>query len=388
MQLNFYEVLSDIHARSSAELIDLSTGKPIIPTYVTEAVAAAVVEASRRSDFAHLVSDYVSLDGEPGFLQLITDVLSSCFGRRVTESEVLIVPGCQVALNLVLSVSQTQCRPLFWPAPYEFPGAVDWEHAELGAQPFIRTIRSDGIVHLDLDIPECGVAERCIVLLSHPHNPTGTLWSTVTLTKLANKCCLVGGWLVLDQTYAFPWAPLCYQQIEFIDHPNVVHLFSFSKVGLAGERLGLVVGSSECIATLRFLLRRLIIQSPKLAQILGARLIEIYTRNPQLSSVFGETYRANWRFTADALLAQANYPGGRIAEWGGGPFLWFEWESSGPDEYLVFKDVLSRGVAIMPGGALATPGAEDPVNALRIGLGTEPDVLKRAIERMIPVLQG
>jgi DNA-binding transcriptional MocR family regulator len=386
MQPTFYSALTAIGNRS-ASIFDLSTGEPVIPRVVTDTLAETASKVASHPKFAHWVSSYSNLDGDPEFLRFVADRLGQKIGRIIDKDELLVVPGCQFALNLIRSIGQLDNRPLYWPSPFEFPGAVFGSAADMGARPFIRTRKARGIFGVNLDLPNRPFANRCMVILSNPHSPTGTLWPAETLSRLADACLSADGWLVLDETYAFPWAPLSDRAISYLDHPNVLHLISFSKVGLAGERLGFVFGPKECIIAMRGALRRQIIQSPKLVQILGSRLIELFENNLELGASFGKFYSANWRTAAEILLGQTNLPGARIAEWEGGPFLWFEWDEVGPDDYAIFQTALVGGVAVMPGSVLKTPDTDDRTRALRVGLGVSKEVLVASLERLVTALR-
>jgi valine--pyruvate aminotransferase len=386
--MTFYDILNAIGAHRSS-VIDLSTGDPLVPTDVADAIVDIVSSLSTRPDIRFLVTSYAQLDGHPDLRREAATALTDAFGRRVAEEELLIVPGCQMALNLIRMVAAAEGRCAVWPAPFEFPGAVfaDLDGGAAPARPLRCLDLENGYIGYDLDLTDFVAPERSFAFLSNPHNPTGAIWPTETVRELSQRCSAADGRLILDKTYAFPWAPMAQSTLDPFDLPSVVHLVSFSKVGLAGERLGLVVADATFIRQLSGALRRAIIQSPKIAQILGARLIRLYRENQALADSVGSVFSENWRMAAAVL--EAVVPGGRfrITHWGGGPFLWLEWEDPGIDDVLLFKRALERGVAVMPASVLRTPRTMARPNALRVGLGLEHEQLLTGIERLAESLR-
>jgi valine--pyruvate aminotransferase len=381
----FYDTLDRIRRHDGA-LIDLSTGEPLVDPQVRAFVAEAAARAARTDDMAKRLGAYADLDGDPQFLERLTDDMGRAFGRPVARDEVVVVPGCQFALSLVRTLAEDEGRPVCWPAPYDFPGSMFASARAVPASAWHSEPVRPGAVRYNLDVPQ-QLPRGCVVWLSSPHNPTGRVWPAEQLHALADACG-PEGWLVLDETYALPCAPLTLQPVEFIDRPNVLHLFSFSKVGLAGERCGFIVAPRHVTPLLRRVLRRTIIQSPKLVQRVAAELIAWYRDDPSLARLAASAYFAHWGLASRALSGDAELPGLRVADWQGGPFLWLEWDRSGPHDQDVFERALACGVALMPASALACPGSVSSVRAVRLGLGVEPALLERALALMMPALRA
>lgn len=84
-----------------------------------------------------------------------------------------------------------------------------------------------------------------LIFLAQPNNPTGNLWDSLAIKNIIQ---LSEGLVVLDEAYtAFTDA----DHLELLDHhDNVLVMRTLSKVGLAGLRLGLVIGAPEWLAEL------------------------------------------------------------------------------------------------------------------------------------------
>ncbi len=98
-----------------------------------------------------------------------------------------------------------------------------------------------------LDMPAMLAAiekhQPAVLFLAYPNNPTGNLWPESELRRLIEAC---PGLVVVDEAYApFAGASLLAAVAEY---PNLVVMRTVSKMGLAGLRLGLLVGATEWLS--------------------------------------------------------------------------------------------------------------------------------------------
>ena len=85
-----------------------------------------------------------------------------------------------------------------------------------------------------------------ITYLAYPNNPTANLWDDAVIEKIIIAVGKQGGLVVMDEAYQ-PFASKSY--IERITrHSHVLLLRTLSKVGLAGVRLGYLMGPQALIA--------------------------------------------------------------------------------------------------------------------------------------------
>jgi len=85
-----------------------------------------------------------------------------------------------------------------------------------------------------------------IVYLAYPNNPTGNLWNDETIENIVLAQGAQGGLVVMDEAYQ-PFASRSYMdRIE--RHSHVLLMRTLSKFGLAGVRLGYMMGPKALVA--------------------------------------------------------------------------------------------------------------------------------------------
>ena len=85
-----------------------------------------------------------------------------------------------------------------------------------------------------------------ITYLAYPNNPTANLWDDVAIENIINAAGLQGGLVVMDEAYQ-PFASKSYIN-RIAQHSHVLLMRTLSKFGLAGVRLGYMVGPKALIS--------------------------------------------------------------------------------------------------------------------------------------------
>jgi histidinol-phosphate aminotransferase len=85
-----------------------------------------------------------------------------------------------------------------------------------------------------------------IVYLAYPNNPTGNLWNDATIDKIVLAQGAQGGLVVMDEAYQ-PFASRSYID-RITRHSHVLLMRTLSKFGLAGVRLGYMMGPKALVA--------------------------------------------------------------------------------------------------------------------------------------------
>ncbi len=85
-----------------------------------------------------------------------------------------------------------------------------------------------------------------IVYLAYPNNPTGNLWNDAVIEKIVVAQGAQGGLVVMDEAYQ-PFASRSYMD-RITRHAHVLLMRTLSKFGLAGVRLGYMIGPQALVA--------------------------------------------------------------------------------------------------------------------------------------------
>ncbi len=85
-----------------------------------------------------------------------------------------------------------------------------------------------------------------ITYIAYPNNPTANLFDDAIIDRIVAAVGAQHGWVVFDEAYQ-PFSSRT-RLPELARHPHVVVLRTLSKFGLAGVRLGYLVGAGELIA--------------------------------------------------------------------------------------------------------------------------------------------
>jgi len=102
----------------------------------------------------------------------------------------------------------------------------------------------------ELDVPAMLEAIRAhqpaITYLAYPNNPTANLWDDVAIERIIQAVGEVGGLVVMDEAYQ-PFSSRSYID-RVARHNHVLLMRTMSKFGLAGVRLGYMMGPKALIA--------------------------------------------------------------------------------------------------------------------------------------------
>jgi len=88
--------------------------------------------------------------------------------------------------------------------------------------------------------------QPALTYLAYPNNPTANLWDDAVIEKIIDAAGVQGGLVIIDEAYQ-PFSSKSYID-RLARHHHVLLLRTLSKFGLAGIRLGYLMGRRELIA--------------------------------------------------------------------------------------------------------------------------------------------
>jgi len=345
------------HAALDGEpLVDLGRGNPEVgpPQHVIDALAKAANQPSAHG--------YPPFRGLPALREAIAARYSDVYGVEVDpDTEVTIVPGTKTAISELALVTAERGQTIVLPDPYypDYPSGP----ALAGA--------ATGYVPLDREAgwaPDFDAAPRddvAAVFLNFPSNPCAVCAPDGTFAAAVEYGNQTGALVVHD----FAYGDIVFdgrRPQSFLAEPGSrevgVEMFSMSKTyGMAGWRLGFVVGNAEIVARLDLLAdhARVGIFSP--VQQAG---IAALTGSQDSVAERVETYRRRRERVREVLPHITSE---------GSFYLWWEL----PDG-LTPERLLEHRVAVAPGEGFGPRGA----GWARLSLAVTDDALETGLERL------
>ncbi len=168
--------------RGGRSIIHLELGEPDFhpAASVVDAVRAAVAAGRDR---------YVSPRGIPALREAIADYLKRTRRLQVTPEQVLVAPGCKMALSLAMMALIEPGDEVLYPDP-GFPIYPSFTRG-LGAKAVGFGLEERNSFQPDLDEIAAKITPRTTGLIfNSPNNPTGTVFSADALRNIANTSCL------------------------------------------------------------------------------------------------------------------------------------------------------------------------------------------------------
>src|SRR6266852_4827503 len=159
--------------------------------------AAPVVDAL-RSAVAAGRDRYVSPRGIPALRQAIADYLWQTRGLRVASEDVLVAPGCKMALSLAMLALIEPGDEVLYPDP-GFPIYPSFTRG-LGATAVPFFLEEKNQFQPDIAEIAAKISPRTKMLIfNSPNNPTGTVFSEETLVRIAELAAKHDLWIISDE---------------------------------------------------------------------------------------------------------------------------------------------------------------------------------------------
>jgi L-glutamine---4-(methylsulfanyl)-2-oxobutanoate aminotransferase len=360
----FTALLARVSAAAAVDgppLVDLGRGNPEVgpPQHVIDALAAAANEPSAHG--------YPPFRGLPALREAIAARYSALYGVELDpHSEVTIVPGTKTAIcELALALAEGGST-IVLPDPY---------YPDYPSGPALAGART-GYVPLDRDAgwaPDFAAAPRddvAAVFLNYPSNPCAVCAPEGTFAAAIAYANETGAAVIHD----FAYGDIVFDgrvPQSFLAEPGArevgVEMFSMSKTyGMAGWRLGFVVGNAEIISRLDLLADHMRVGIFAPVQHAGIAALT----GPQDSVAERvETYRRRRERVREVL------PG---LECEGSFYLWWELPDGLTPELLL----AGHRVAVAPGEGFGSRGA----GWARLSLAVTDEVLETGLARLAEAL--
>jgi len=336
--------------------------------------AAPVVDAVRAAA-ANGRDRYVATRGIPPLRGGIADYLKRTRKLDVAAEQVLVAPGCKMALALTMMALIEPGHEVLYPDP-GFPIYPSFTRGLEGkAIPY--TLREKNQFQPDLNEITSKITPKTRMLIfNSPNNPTGTVFSDATIAGIAELAKEHDLWVISDEVYARILFSGEYQSIWALPGmaERTVIIDGFSKsFAMTGWRLGYAVAQKHVIDALDMLVLNTFTCTAEFSQWAAIEALKDET-NAVPAMV------AEYRKRRDLFVSRLNQiPGFRCQSPEGAFYAWVNIEDTGKSAEEVQKILLEEvGVAGIAGAAFGAEGK----NYLRFSLVSAMHQLEDALERI------
>ncbi|PYU82518.1 MAG: aspartate aminotransferase [Acidobacteria bacterium] len=354
--------------RQGRSIIHLELGEPDFHP------AAPVVDALRNAVAAGR-DRYCSTRGVPALREAIAEYLKRTRSVDAAAEQVLLAPGCKMALSLAMMALIEPGDEVLYPDP-GFPIYPSFTRG-LGATAVPFGLEEKNKFQPDVEEIARKVTPRTsAIIFNSPNNPTGTVFSQAALVKLAALAARHNLWMISDEVYARILFSGEYKSIWSLPGmaERTVIIDGFSKsFAMTGWRLGYAVAPVEVIDAMDLLVLNTFTCAAEFTQVAAIEALRDSTNAV-------EAMVAEYRQRRDQFVAGLNkIHGFRCQAPDGAFYAWVNIENTGLSAEEVQKLLLEEaGVAGIAGAAFGPGGKK----YLRFSLVSARNLLEEALERI------
>jgi len=354
--------------RQGCSIIHLELGEPDFHP------AAPVVEALRGA-VASGRDRYCSTRGLPALREAIAEYLKRTRRLDVAAEEVLVAPGCKMALSLAMMALIEPGDEVLYPDP-GFPIYPSFTRG-LGAKAVPFELEEKNKFQPDFHEIAAKITPRTsLIIFNSPNNPTGTVFSSAALQKLADLAKQHDLWILSDEIYArilFSGEYVSIRSLPGMAERTVI-IDGFSKsFAMTGWRLGYAVAPVRIIDAMDMLVLNTFTCAAEFTQVAAIEALRDSTN--AVGAMVSEYCKRRNLFVAglnQILGFRCQAPDGAF-------YAWVNIEDTGLSAEAVQTLLLEEaGVAGIAGAAFG-PGGK---NFLRFSLVGAQSQLEEALERL------
>ena len=354
--------------RTGRSVIHLELGEP-------DFHPAAPTVDSLRNAVAAGRDRYCATRGLPALREAIAAYLKRTRRLDIAAEQVLVAPGCKMALSLAMMALIEPGDEVLYPDP-GFPIYPSLARG-LGATAVPFGLEEKNQFQPDLDEIAAKITPRTsVIIFNSPNNPTGTVFSDAVLEKIAELARKRDLWILSDEIYARILFAGEYQSIWALPGmaERTVIIDGFSKsFAMTGWRLGYAVAPVRVIDAMDLLVQNTFTCAAEFTQVAA---IEALRDSTGAVDARVEEYRKR----RELFIAGLNrIPGFRCQAPQGAFYAWVNIQETGLCAEEVQTILLEEGgVAGIAGAAFGSGGK----NFLRFSLVSQRNLLEDALERM------
>jgi aspartate aminotransferase len=337
----------------------------------------SVIESASRA-LAEGKDRYCAVAGVPALREELADYLHRTRNISVSPANIVLAPGCKLALFLAMMALLEPGDEVLYPDP-GFPGYASISLG-LGAIPVPFELAARNHFQPDIDEIASKITPRTrMIVTNSPGNPTGTVYSDEVQRKIAEFAVKHDLWVLSDEIYA----RIIYsgEYLSMLRCPGTAErtliIDGFSKsFAMTGWRLGYTVAPPEIVPALVMLAVNTYTCVAEFTQY--AAIDALRDREGTTVRMVGEFTRRREQFVRDLNRV----PGFRCEPPAGAFYAWVEITRTGLTAEEICHILLEEaGVAAIPGAAFGPSGKD----FVRFSFASSTATLREAVERMMKV---
>ena len=335
---------------------------------------ASVIDSAQKA-LAAGKDRYCAVNGLPALKQEIAAYLDRTRHINVAAENVVVAPGCKIALFQAMMALLEPGDEVLYPDP-GFPGYASISHG-LGAVPVPFTLSARNQLQPDLAEVAAKITPRTRMLLTNsPGNPTGTVYTDAVQRGLAELAVKHDLWVLSDEIYA----RIIYgnEYLSMLRYPGMAErtliIDGFSKsFAMTGWRLGYTVAPPDVVPALGMMVVNTYTCVAEFTQY--AAIDALRDRENNTARMVGEFTGRRDQFARD--LNQV--PGFRCVPPDGAFYAWVDITGTGISAEELCRILLEdAGVAAIPGAAFGAAGKD----FIRFSFASSMATLQEAVERI------
>jgi aspartate/methionine/tyrosine aminotransferase len=357
--------------RQGRSIIHLELGEPDFHP------APSVIEAAKEA-LDQGKDRYCNVRGVPALRAEIADYLHRTRNISVAPDNVVIAPGCKLALFMAMMALLEPGDEVLYPDP-GFPGYASITLG-LGGTPVPFALSEKNHLQPDPDEVAARITPRTKILITNsPGNPTGTVYTDEVQRRLAEFAVKHDLLVLSDEIYArmvFGDEYLSMLRYPGMEERTLI-IDGFSKsFAMTGWRLGYTVAPARIVPALDMLTVNSYTCTAEFTQY--ASIEALRDREGMTARMVAEFAKRREQFVRDLNLV----PGFRCQPPEGAFYAWVNIHDTGMSAEDICEIMLEEaGVAGIPGAAFGPQGKD----FVRFSFASSMATLKEAVERIMKV---
>jgi aspartate/methionine/tyrosine aminotransferase len=348
-------------ARKIPDAVHMEVGEPDLPP--PERVREAYIKAIRDGRF-----HYTPATGLPALREAISEYYQKRYSVTVSPGRVIITPGTSGAFLVAFALTTGNERPLVISDP-SYPCYRNFAYF-LGTKPLQIPTGKETDYEIKPEHIE-NLRDIGALMVSSPANPTGTLYSTGTMSELIRLSEERNFHFISDEIYhGLVYDREADSALRFSD--NVIVINSFSKFFcMPGFRVGWMILPEELTRRAEIIIQNIFIAANTPAQ---------YAALEAFDEEHLEAVRAEYRRRRDFLYGKLKdiFTIDRVPE--GAFYIWADISRYSDDSQRFAEDLLeAEGVAVTPGMDFGKNGTE---RYIRLAYTRKIDELREGVKRI------